>query len=368
MTEHTHDTPSTRPDDAAQPAADATHWSALDKTQRPAPQPVPQDGPGEPHEEDVLARDMQAKLAQLDPLTLRPRTSSVVLSVVFGAVFLMIAAAVYWLGVRTVAGQTFEDLVIVNYALTMPSWLSFGHLQSPIIIGIALVFGVVAFVVAALRRRWWLVGQLAVYSAVCFAAAKLLKPYLPRPFLVYIESSANNSAPSGHTMLAAAAGLVLLCAVPHAWRAVCAVLSTVCTIAVGVSVVFDQWHRPSDVLMAMFVAGGLMMLMLACTRASGMDRPGDRVSSPSIQLVATALITLGLCAIAYGVYVIWQVQPGLESSAGWAASGSCAATTALVFGCAALVNGMVLMMRQLTAAPLTKLGLIGAPPLPPKAK
>ena len=29
---------------------------------------------------------------------------------------------------------------------------------------------------------------------------------------------------------------------------------------------------------------------------------------------------------------------------------------------------MVLMMRQLTAAPLTKLGLIGAPPLPPKAK
>ncbi|PAU69330.1 pre-pilin peptidase [Bifidobacterium italicum] len=369
MTEHMHDTPSAHPDaDAPQPAAGATHWSALEKPQRPAPLPVPQDGPDEPHEEDVLAQDMKAKLAQLDPLTLRPRTSSVVLGVVFGVVFLAIAAAVYWLGVRTVAGQTFEDLAIVNYASTMPSWLSFGHLQSPIIIGVALAFGAVAFAVAALRRRWWLVGQLVAYSAVCFAAARLLKPYLPRPFLVYVESSANNSAPSGHTMLAAAAGLVLLCAVPHAWRAACAVLSTLCTIAVGVSVVFDQWHRPSDVVMAMFIAGGLMMLMLACTRASGMDRPGDRVSSPSIQLVATALITLGLCAIAYGVYVIWQVQPGLVSSAGWAASGSCAATTALVFGCAALVNGMVLMMRQLTAAPLTKLGLIGAPPAPPKAK
>lgn len=365
MTEHTHDTSPALPQDASD---NATQWSALEKPERPVPQPLRRDDDTRPHEEDVLAQDMKAKLAKLDPLTLRPRTSSVVLAVVFGVVFLAIAGAVYWLGVRTVAGQTFEDLAIVNYASTMPSWLSFGHLQSPIIIGVALVFGIAAFVVAALRRRWWLVGQLAVYSAVCFVAAKLLKPYLPRPFLIYVESSVNNSAPSGHTMLAAAAGFVLLCAAPHAWRAICAVLSTLCTIAVGVSVVFDQWHRPSDVLMAIFVAGGLMMLTLACTRASGMDRPGDRVSSPSIQLVATALITLGLCAIAYGVYVIWQVQPGLVSSAGWAASGSCAATTALICGCAALVDGMVLMMRQLTAAPLTKLGLIGAPPAPPKAK
>lgn len=371
MSEHTHEPSSTHADDGARrPSADTTQWSTFEKSEPPKPTPLIDDGDTstKPNDEDVLAHDMQSSLAQLDPLMLRPRTSSIVLCAVFAAAFIAIAAALYWLGVRTADGQTFEDLAIINYSSIMPSWLGFGHLQSPIIIGVALAFGVAAFVVAALRKRWWLIGQLAVYSAVCFAAAKLLKPYLPRPLLVYVESSSRNSAPSGHTMLAAAAGLVLLCAVPHAWRAACAVVSTLCTVAVGVSVVYDQWHRPSDVLMAMFITGGLMMLTLACTRTSGMDRPGDRVSSPSIQLIATALITLGLCAVAYGAYVIWQVEPGLDAAAGWAASGACAATTALIFGCAAFVNGMVLMMRQLTAAPLTKLGLIGAPPAPPKAK
>ena len=38
----------------------------------------------------------------------------------------------------------------------------------------------------------------------------------------------------------------------------------------------------------------------------------------------------------------------------------------MVVGFAGLVNGMVLMMRQITAAPLTRLGLIGEPPAPPR--
>lgn len=33
---------------------------------------------------------------------------------------------------------------------------------------------------------------------------------------------------------------------------------------------------------------------------------------------------------------------------------------------ASLVFGLVLTMRQLTASPLTQLGLVGAPPAPPK--
>ena len=49
-----------------------------------------------------------------------------------------------------------------------------------------------------------------------------------------------------------------------------------------------------------------------------------------------------------------------------AAPGACAAATAMVVGFAGLVNGMVLMMRQITAAPLTRLGLIGEPPAPPR--
>ena len=227
-------------------------------------------------------------------------------------------------------------------------------------------FELLAMLVAAARKRWWLLGQLAVFAAVAFAAAKLLKPLLPRPLLVHVESSVNNSAPSGHTMLAAAAGLMLLAAVPRSWRACAAVLSTVFTSIVGVSVIYDRWHRPVDVVMSVCIAGACMMLALACTRASGMDRTGSRMSSPSVQIAATALITLGLCAIAYGAYVLWQVFPGLQYASAWAAPGACAAATAMVVGFAGLVNGMVLMMRQITAAPLTRLGLIGEPPAPPR--
>ena len=75
----------------------------------------------------------------------------------------------------------------------------------------------------------------------------------------------------------------------------------------------------------------------------------------------TWIITLSPSA-----YVLWQVFPGLQYASAWAAPGACAAATAMVVGFAGLVNGMVLMMRQITAAPLTRLGLIGEPPAPPR--
>ena len=37
-----------------------------------------------------------------------------------------------------------------------------------------------------------------------------------------------------------------------------------------------------------------------------------------------------------------------------------------ILGGLGLVFGLVLTMRQLTASPLTQLGLVGAPPAPPK--
>ena len=55
-------------------------------------------------------------------------------------------------------------------------------------------------------------------------------------------------------------------------------------------------------------------------------------------------------------------------SAEWARSGAVAASIILICGATTLVFGLVLAMRQLTAAPLTKLGLVGAPPAPPKRR
>ncbi|MEE1295939.1 MAG: phosphatase PAP2 family protein [Bifidobacterium sp.] len=372
MSDQQHDTPS--PDTPANPntppappawqtpaPANGTQWDALPKAEPRKPTPL------RPEEPEQVERDVDAEagLARMDPLALRPRTSSIVLCAVFAVMFALVAAAAYWLGVRTVDGQSFEDIAIMNYADGIPGWLGMAGLSSMFVIVSSLVLGALAFLVAGLRRRWWLMGQLAAFCLLAFAAGRTLKPLLPRPLLVHVNSSSLNSAPSGHTLLAAAAGLALLCAVPHAWRALFSVVSTLFTIYIGCSVVVDKWHRPADVVMAVFVAGALMMATLAFTRKSGMDRPGRRVSSPSVQIVATCLITFGVCAFAYAAYLIWQVSPGLAMASGWTVNGATGATTAMIAGAACLVNGMVLMMRQLTAAPLTRLGLIGAPPAPP---
>ena len=77
---------------------------------------------------------------------------------------------------------------------------------------------VVAAVVMLVRKRWWLVGQSAVFAALCFAST-YLKGVLPRPFIINTVSQPANSAPSGHTMLAVVAGVLLLFAVPRGCRA-----------------------------------------------------------------------------------------------------------------------------------------------------
>ena len=118
--------------------------------------------------------------------------------------------------------------------------------------------------------------------------------------------------------------------------------------------------------MSILLVAGLALIVLAFTRTSGMDEPGSRVSSVSVQIVSSVLITGGLLLLAYSAYVIWQVVPGLNISASWAVSGSIVSAIVGVAGVAALTFGLLLALRHITAAPLSRLGLIGAPPAPPQ--
>ncbi|WP_434735014.1 phosphatase PAP2 family protein [Bifidobacterium tibiigranuli] len=313
--------------------------------------------------------DLDHGLARLDPLTVRPRMSSRVLCVAFALVFAAFAAGVWWLGVHTMSGQNYDDAVYTGLRGSIADW--FGPLttmftNSSLVIGLSVAIIVVAVAVTALRRRWWLLGQMAVVGLL-FWAVHYLKDVLPRPFIVNTASSKLNSAPSGHTLLAAAAGVLLLIAVGRAWRALAALLASVYAVLVGLSVIVGQWHRPTDVIMAILLIGAVTLLVLAFTRASGMDAPGKRASSPSIQIVASVMITAGVLGCLYAGYIIWQLAPGLPLSEQWTHSGAIASAIVLIAAASALVFGLVLAMRQLTASPLSKLGLVGAPPEPPIA-
>lgn len=307
-------------------------------------------------------------LARLDPLTVRPRISSRVLCVVFALMMAAMAAGVWWLGVCTEDGQAYDDMVWSHLAERLPDWLDpvVGVFTVSLVVQIiSAVLAVGAVIVAIVRKRWWLLGQSAVFAVLCFASS-LLKEQLPRPFIIHVEAPEANSAPSGHTILAAAAGIALLCVVPRAWRALTGVIGAVFALLVGASVVVGKWHRPTDVVMALCIAGAMAMLTLAFTRTSGMDEPGKRASSPAVQIVGTVMITGGVLLLAYTAYVIWQIVPGLELSAEWCVEGACVSAMTGVSGMALLVFGMTLAMRQITASPLTRLGLVGAPPAPPR--
>ena len=307
-------------------------------------------------------------LARLDPLTVRPRISSRVLCVVFALMMAAMAAGVWWLGVCTEDGQAYDDMVWSHLVERLPDWLNpvVGVFTVSLVVQvISAVLAVGAVIVAIVRKRWWLLGQSAVFAVLCFASS-LLKEQLPRPFIIHVEAPEANSAPSGHTILAAAAGIALLCVVPRAWRALTGVIGAVFALLVGASVVVGKWHRPTDVVMALCIAGAMAMLTLAFTRTSGMDEPGKRASSPTVQIVGTVMITGGVLLLAYTAYVIWQIVPGLELSGEWCSEGACVSAMTGVSGMALLVFGMTLAMRQITASPLTRLGLVGAPPAPPR--
>ena len=290
--------------------------------------------------EAVLSpQDVNKGLAQADPLTRHPRVSSIVLCVVFGLLMLAASAGVWWLGVRTMDGQSYEDIVWSKFDAALPGWLApVVHVFaiSAVVITVSVIMGAIAFAVLIVRKRWLSIAQLAVFGGLCFAAAELLKPLLPRPYLINLESNPNNSAPSGHVILAAAASVMLLCAVPRVLRALVAVI------------------------------GWAYTVLRATTFASGMDEPGTRVSSASVQIVGSVMLTIGVLGILYGAYIIWQIQPGLAMSAEWTNAGAYVSTALLTAAVSALVLGITLAMRQLTASPLTKLGLVGAPPAPPK--
>lgn len=312
--------------------------------------------------------EIEKGLAQIDPLTIHPRVSSCILAVALALVCFAAAAGVYWFGVHTLEGQNFDEIVWQNLKGVAPSWIvGVSQVLSyrATIPAISLLAALVAFIVAAVRKRWWLLGQIVVFGIVAYGAS-WLKRILPRPMITRTASLHSNTAPSGHTLLAVACVLALLVAVPRVWRALVAVLGGVYSILVAASVVICRWHRPSDALMSLLIGGGLMMLALAFTRKSGMDSPGSRMSSASIQIVGSIMITFGVVSCVYAGYMLWQIYPGLGMMAMWAKNGACALTMAAILGVGCLMFGLTLAVRQLTASPLTRLGLVGAPPAPPQ--
>ncbi|WP_018142404.1 phosphatase PAP2 family protein [Alloscardovia criceti] len=302
-------------------------------------------------------------------LSTHPRLGSVVSAVLLSMIGLLATVGVFYVGVFTLTGQYFDSWMWSDMSARFPSVEGFMprlFTDSIWIIAVSVAMIALAMLFAIFRKRFYTFGIITVYVVLAFGIAFVSKRVLPRPVLDPLIPDPANSAPSGHTALTMIAGVALVMAVPRILRAVTALLATAYTTAVAIMVIYDGWHRPTDSLTAIMLAGSLGLLALAFTRASGMDEIGKRKSSVSVQIVATALIVLGLSAAAYGTYIVSQMYDIVQYMPDALSVSGIYATIALISGMSAFMYGCILALRQATAAPLTRLGLLGAPPVPPK--
>ncbi len=219
---------------------------------------------------------------------------------------------------------------------------------------IATVLGL-SVVVALVRRRWLLAGQVALLMAGANLTTQLLKyGVLDRPDLGVGDRLAN-TLPSGHTTAAASCAVALVLVVPRRWRAVAAVLGAVYAAATGVSTLVGAWHRPGDVVAAVFV----VLTWTCIVRALG---PAGSAGTPAQHRRETAAASLllggaALAAAAAGV-AIEATRTALDSvgdrfhSTGLTARADLATAYAggalgIVAAVAALV-GLALLLLRLT--------------------
>ena len=189
---------------------------------------------------------------------------------------------------------------------------------------IALVL-VTVVLIAAVRRRWMLAIQVTLLLGGANLTTHLLKAdVFVRPDLGGAPSY-SNTLPSGHTTAAASVSAALLFVVPPRARPWVAIAGASYTAATGVSTLIGQWHRPSDVLAALFVVlswSGLASALVAtgldaplegtATGAVRQVRPGGRRDTLPLSLLASIAVLAGLPAVV-ALRRTWMTTGRIES-------------------------------------------------------
>lgn len=134
----------------------------------------------------------------------------------------------------------------------------------------------IALTVGMVTRRFKHLAVALAAGTVAVIAAELAK----HVFLVRAETGAtdllDNSFPSGHATVVAAAGFAVFVVSPPRWRPLAAVLGGGFAVLTGILLVIQQWHRPSDVVAAFMlvaVCGCLAGIALLLWRVPEADPP-----------------------------------------------------------------------------------------------
>ncbi|TFB96105.1 MULTISPECIES: phosphatase PAP2 family protein [Cryobacterium] len=192
------------------------------------------------------------------------------------AVFVVI----YLFSVRTLAGQTMDQLAFDGAEFGRRSVTPFTQQVLDALPVVSVIAGaVITGILTAVRRnvRTLVVAIGAALGAVL--TTQLLKGLLlTRPDLG-VDGYAGNSLPSGHTTVAAASALAVFLVSSPRTRWLSALAGTAFAVVAGVSTLANGWHRPSDVIAALLVvavwgcAGGVALTVWRGDDATTMKAP-----------------------------------------------------------------------------------------------
>jgi len=215
--------------------------------------------------------------------------------------------------IYTATGQQVDEQAYTEYANQFKSYRgpTLTALDSlPAVVGVIAVLGLVAVLIWKHRFLPSLIGVLAAAAAV--TSTYLLKHYLIVKPDLGVQEALSNSAPSGHTTFAAAAGTALFLAAPRFLRPTVALCAALATCLTGASTIINGWHRPADVVTAILVTAIWTVVGMGVLRYV---RPADFAVPACGGLVLVPLMTiatlfLSFCAVILYLIAIFAPIPG----------------------------------------------------------
>ena len=215
--------------------------------------------------------------------------------------------------IYTATGQQVDEQAYTEYAHQFKSYRgpTLTALDSlPTIVGVIAVLGLIAVLIWKHRFLPSLIGVLVGAAAV--TSTYLLKHYLIVKPDLGVQEALSNSAPSGHTTFAAAAGAALFLAAPRFLRPTVALCSALATCLTGASTIINGWHRPADVVTAILVTAIWTVVGMGVLRYV---RPADfavaaRGGLVLVPLMTIATLFLSFCAVILYLIAIFAPIPG----------------------------------------------------------
>lgn len=215
--------------------------------------------------------------------------------------------------IYTATGQQVDEQAYTEYAHQFKSYRgpTLTALDSlPTIVGVIAVLGLIAVLIWKHRFLPSLLGVLVGAAAV--TSTYLLKHYLIVKPDLGVQEALSNSAPSGHTTFAAAAGAALFLAAPRFLRHTVALCAALATCLTGASTIINGWHRPADVVTAILVTAIWTVVGMGVLRYV---RPADfavpaRGGLVLVPLMTIATLFLSFCAVILYLIAIFAPIPG----------------------------------------------------------